>query len=135
MLGVATPPITVKPSTTCPMCGTIKKSKKLSCCARGGAWYNKCGDEGDSNFDHTWTEGVQACRGFASLLSDEAQRQAMQRHETTTTQLKTTRDPNVPQQNSVIDSFSDSVSDAGGKGFSKIAIFIDLFLITLNLQS
>ena len=63
ILGVATPPITVKPSTTCPKCGKIKKSKKLSCCARGGAWYNNCGDEGDSKFDHTWTEGEQACKG------------------------------------------------------------------------
>ena len=63
MLSVATPPVTVKPSTTCAKCGKIKKSKKLSCCARGGAWYNKCGDEGDSKFDHTWTEGVKACIG------------------------------------------------------------------------
>ena len=63
MLSVATPPVTVKPSTTCAKCGKIKKSKKLSCCARGGAWYNKCGDEGDSKFDHTWLEGVQACKG------------------------------------------------------------------------
>ena len=134
IIGAATPPITAKPSTTCPTCGTTKKSKKLSCCARGGSWYKNCGDDGDSKFDHTWTEGVKACKDFVSLLSDEAQRQAMQRHETTPTQLNTTRDPNSPQQQSVVDSFSDSVSDADGKGFSKIAILIGLFLITLNLQ-
>ena len=57
------PPITVKPSTTCPKCGTAKKSKKLSCCAHGGAWYKNCGYEGDTKFDHTWTEGEQACKG------------------------------------------------------------------------
>ena len=124
MLGVATPHATVKPSTTCPMCGTIKKSKKLSCCARGGSWFKNCGDDGDLKFDHTWLEGLRACKDFVSLLSDEAQRQAMQRHETTKTQLKTTRDPNGPQQY--------SVSDAGDIGFSKITIFIGLFLITLK---
>merc|ERR1719305_693079 len=46
---------------TCPKCGIIKKLNKLSCCARGGAWFNKCGDGGDSKFDHTWLEGIQAC--------------------------------------------------------------------------
>ena len=45
----------------CFKCGT-KKSGKLSCCAPGGAWFKKCGDAGESNFDHTWAEGVQACK-------------------------------------------------------------------------
>ena len=57
------PPITGKPSKTCPKCVAIKKSKKLSCCARGGSWYKNCGDEGDSKFDHTWYEGAEACKG------------------------------------------------------------------------
>ena len=63
MLGATTPPITAKPSATCPKWTIIKKSKKLSCCARGGAWFNQCGEEGDSKFDHTWLEGEQACKG------------------------------------------------------------------------
>merc|ERR1711934_1145418 len=46
----------------CFKCGTIKKSGKLSCCARGGSWFKNCGDNGDSNFEHTWVEGVQACK-------------------------------------------------------------------------
>ena len=46
----------------CPKCGT-NKSGKLSCCARGGAWFQKCGDPGDSKFGHTWNEGIKACRG------------------------------------------------------------------------
>ena len=49
-------------SGTCPKCGTIKKSGKRSCCARGGTWFKKCGDEGDTTFDHTWTEGIEACK-------------------------------------------------------------------------
>ena len=47
----------------CRKCGIIKQSGKLSCCARGGAWFKKCGDAGDSNFEHTWVEGIQACKG------------------------------------------------------------------------
>ena len=42
----------------CPNCGT--KDGKLSCCAPGGSWFRKCGN-GDK-FDHTWFEGVQACK-------------------------------------------------------------------------
>ena len=46
----------------CPKCGIAKISGRLSCCARGGAWLRKCGDAGDSNFDHTWIEGIRACQ-------------------------------------------------------------------------
>ena len=53
---------TTDSSSTCSKCGTFAKSGKPSCCARGGAWFNKCGDPGDSNFDHTWFEGIQACK-------------------------------------------------------------------------
>ena len=28
----------------------MEKSGKLSCCARGGAWFNNCGDAGDAKF-------------------------------------------------------------------------------------
>ena len=60
---VTATPIAVNPGTTCPKCGTVKKTGKRSCCAGGGSWYKKCGDEGDSKFDHTWTQGFQACTG------------------------------------------------------------------------
>ena len=40
----------------------MKKSGKLSCCTRGGAWYGNCGDPGDSRFDHTWFEGILSCK-------------------------------------------------------------------------
>ena len=46
----------------CAKCGIVKKSGEHSCCARGAAWFNNCGDGGDSKFDHTWIEGVQACK-------------------------------------------------------------------------
>ena len=57
----ATTSASVPSSKVCPQCGTIKKTGKLSCCARGGSWFNNCGDAGDSNIAHTWGEGVQAC--------------------------------------------------------------------------
>ena len=46
----------------CSKCGTVKKSGKLSCCARGGAWFQKCGDAAGRNVDHTWAEGIEACK-------------------------------------------------------------------------
>ena len=46
----------------CAKCGIIKKSGKYSCCAPGGAWFKDCGDAGDTNFDHTWTDGIQTCK-------------------------------------------------------------------------
>ena len=53
----------------CVECGTTKKSGKLSCCARGGSWFKNCGDGGDSKFDHTWAEGIQACKGKLCRVS------------------------------------------------------------------
>ena len=48
-------------SDKCLKCGTIKASGKLSCCARGGAWFKKCGDSANEKVDHTWAEGIRAC--------------------------------------------------------------------------
>ena len=45
----------------CYKCAVVKKSGSYSCCARGGAWYNKCGDVGDLNFEYTWLEGILSC--------------------------------------------------------------------------
>jgi len=61
---VTTPVTTVK-GKVCDQCG-IMKSGKFSCCARGGVWFKKCGDIGDSNFEHTWFEGIQACSSFSA---------------------------------------------------------------------
>ena len=56
----ATPPST-KAIPVCPKCGIHKHTGKPSCCHRGGTWYTKCGDPGDTNYDHTWAEGNLAC--------------------------------------------------------------------------
>ena len=47
----------------CPKCGITRRSGKLSCCARGGSWFDKCGDAGDPSAQHTWVEGVRVCEG------------------------------------------------------------------------
>ena len=80
-LAITTPTTAV--TAVCPKCGTIKKSGKLSCCARGGSWFKNCGDNGDSKFEHTWVEGVQACNDITSVsLSLKAQVQSMLHNET-----------------------------------------------------
>ena len=56
---VASAASTISPA--CPKCATNKASKR-SCCARGGAWFKNCGDSGNTKFDHTWAEGIQACK-------------------------------------------------------------------------
>ena len=46
----------------CPNCGMFKKSGRASCCAPGGTWYKNCGGTGENKFDHSWFEGVEACK-------------------------------------------------------------------------
>ena len=46
----------------CSKCGFVKTSGKRSCCARGGAWFKNCGDSKNIKFDHTWAQGIQACK-------------------------------------------------------------------------
>ena len=68
--GIASTPITTpvtelrvaSASMVCPTCGTFKKSGRVSCCAPGGAWYKNCGGAGNRNVDHSWLQGVDACK-------------------------------------------------------------------------
>ena len=48
--------------SVCPKCGTIAKSGKMSCCGRGGSWFKTCGGVGNTKLQHTWHEGIQACK-------------------------------------------------------------------------
>ena len=49
-------------NTTCHKCGTIAKSGKSSCCGRGGSWFKNCGGAGNAKVEHTWHEGILACK-------------------------------------------------------------------------
>ena len=62
---MATSPFLASSNNRCFKCSTLKKSGKHSCCARGGTWFKNCGDAGDTNFDHTWVEGIKACTNFS----------------------------------------------------------------------
>ena len=54
--------ITSRKQMACPKCGKFGKSRRASCCARGGTWHKNCGGVGDTNADHRWFEGVQTCK-------------------------------------------------------------------------
>ena len=64
----------------CPKCVINEGSGKRSCCARGGAWFKNCGDAGDAHFDHTWAEGIQACKELDSADLVESAVQIMLHH-------------------------------------------------------
>ena len=64
----------------CSACSTFKKSGKVSCCAPGGSWFNKCGSAGNLERRHTWYEGIQACNSVARASSREAAAHAISRH-------------------------------------------------------
>lgn len=74
----------------CSKCGTFESSGKRSCCARGGAWYLKCGSAGELGFEHTWTEGLQACTGFVGASSGQAAAHDTLRHETVLGEVRNT---------------------------------------------
>ena len=61
---ILTPADTTTTTTVseCPKCGTIGKSGKTSCCARGGSWFKSCGGAGNARLQHTWYEGIKACK-------------------------------------------------------------------------
>ena len=121
----------------CPKCGIVKKSGKLSCCARGGAWFKQCGDAGDSTFDHTWVEGIQTCNYFKSSLAIEAPVQAMLRHERVVMELiNTTWIRNTAKQQIVTDRTGNMfyAAMAGSKysvRFIKIVVFAVLVCVTV----
>jgi len=70
---------TAASSSRCAVCGSVKKSRKKSCCGRGGSWYKNCGtsdNKKSKKFDHTWFEGIQVCKSavaksFASMNAAE----------------------------------------------------------------
>ena len=59
-MSAVTSAITARP--VCLKCGTIAKSGKISCCGHSGSWFGNCGGAGNDKFDHTWYEGIQACK-------------------------------------------------------------------------
>jgi len=49
-------------TSVCPKCGTVGKSRRSSCCGRGGSWFRDCGSAGNKKRGHTWSAGIRACK-------------------------------------------------------------------------
>ena len=111
------PKVTASPSAVsgkaCSKCGVSKKSGKQSCCAPGGAWYKNCADEVDANVDHTWADGIQACKDFENLLLGKNQAQTI-RHGPTPRNVSDALEPNSLLLN--------------------FAIFVDLLFVILQMS-
>ena len=124
----------------CPKCSTAKKSGKVSCCARGGSWFRKCGgDDSDTNFEHTWIEGIQACNGFANLPLDKAL--AQPGYEITISNLTNTTGRRTAVQQYADISPKGHISDVGttncedGVARAQIVVFTIALLFDLCLKS
>ena len=113
----------------CPKCAA-KKSGQISCCARGGAWFKNCGGVNDANFDHTWEEGIKACKVFASLLSGKAQPVVALHHEHNQTHLRVTRADPATAGVSVAATADCERSFA----LSKFIFFVNTLLVLLCMQ-
>ena len=118
----------------CPKCGRIKKSGKLSCCARGGAWFNNCGDVRESKFHHTWVEGMQACKKIviSNLINSPAL--VMFHHESTNGHPRKTSH----QHNKISPTESlsdvDSMNSEDCAELSKVVMCTFILFISLHLQ-
>ena len=127
-------------SKRCPKCGKVKKSGKRSCCARGGTWFEKCGDADNANFDHTWMEGIQACDDFEISLSVVDMARAILLHGTIIyppTNKTLTRSSTKQQGNILlINDFSAkrTADSAASSQLVKNIVCAGLFLIIVSLQ-
>ena len=129
-----------KTGNGCVKCGVAKKSGKRSCCARGGAWFKNCGDAGNMNFDHTWTEGIRACKSFVNSVPDESDLNVMLGHIAAihcsinaTTSRNRTRDQGIfPRSNNIPASGATCYGD--GVVRAKIPVCVCFLLFAFHLR-
>ena len=118
----------------CPKCGINRKNGKRSCCVRGGAWFRKCGDPGDTTFAHTWLEGINVCENLGALFSNKAQ--SIHRNQITQTDLDVVHAHDGSQQKSGDSPAADALH-VGTSNFedcavlSKIAILVSVLIAML----
>ena len=64
---IHTPAVTTTTTinSVCPKCGIIAKPGEFSCCGRSGSWFGNCGSATNAMHDHTWYEGIRACKTLA----------------------------------------------------------------------
>ena len=82
----------------CLTCGTFPKTGKVSCCALGGSWFQRCGAAGDSSLGHTWADGIRACNTFeAAAHSAVARARHITRSQDVTQPLNAPRYVTLPR--------------------------------------
>ena len=92
---------TRKTGPVCAKCATVKRSGKRSCCAPGGAWFNKCGNTDNKDVDYSWVEGIRACNTYAVSFSGNEQSQLMLNHDAMRDRSNATRGQNGTKQDVV----------------------------------
>ena len=112
----------------CSKCAATKKSGRLSCCAPGGAWFKNCGTSGNSNADHTWVEGMQACRDVVSFFSGKAEPLSILRNQTTTT-----RHLNDVEHQNTVDSALDDTYDVPTGNSKSYDQLLDIVVFTTSI--
>ena len=129
-------PSVVSSSSVCTKCGTAKKSGKRSCCARGGAWFENCGDAGNTKFDHTWAEGIRVCKDLATSASVKSSVQTIMLHHvgvidhplnTFRSQAATHRQTNISHPGSMPNAVNTDFRDR--TGLTKLVVCILIFSI------
>ena len=138
----ATPALTVGGSSNsgrgCSKCGTAKKSGERSCCARGGTWFKNCGDAGNAKFDHTWAEGIRACKGSSTLVSMKSPLQVMLRHVGGFVDRGSTAQALNITQNQATIAHTDKILNVNSKvcvGIAKVVVCICVVCLASHLQT
>ena len=119
----------------CPTCAKMKKSGKLSCCARGGAWFKNCGDSDDTKVNHTWTEGIQACSNVVGYISVKSSLQTKFHDEGVMTHAHNNAAPrriNTSRPDS--QSYVDKMKVGGCDGVLRLSVCICFVFIISSLQ-
>ena len=110
---------------------------KSSCCAYGGSWFKKCGNIGDTNFDHTWAEGIQSCKNSPISVSVKSALKVMLRYKKVVVHPQSiNRSQNVTHQANIslsgVISKPDITGFDSGVAFGKIDVYICVLLMTLH---
>ena len=131
--------------SVCPGCGSIKKSGKLSCCGRGGSWFNNCGGADNTGFRHTWYEGIHACKARRESRTALGQQENTVKQKgadtvnsngvviTADNVSTSTSTINIETRTTTIPSASTSVTFQGCESLLNIALHINL-LSTITFQ-
>ena len=130
---IQTLPVTTRiTSSTCPKCGTIDKSGRTSCCGRGGFWFNNCGVSGKAKLDHTWYEGIRACKARAQSKTAVGQQlnDVQQKGSDSSNDKKDTRNPKAVLTNlPITTSDSTTIVRQGCEKLSRVTVHISMSLL------